>query len=81
MLIRDNFYINGQWAVPSNPETIDVHNAGTGEVMGQVPAGGHADIDDAVHSARLAFDGWSQLPVAKRAEYLAKISAGLQKRA
>ena len=81
MLIRDNFYIHGQWAVPSTPETIDVHNAGTGEVMGTVPSGSQADIDDAVCAARTAFDGWSQLPVAKRAEYLAKISAGLQQRA
>ena len=39
MILRDKFFINGQWATPSAKETIDVHNAGTGEVMGKVPAG------------------------------------------
>lgn len=81
MLMRDKFYINGQWAAPRTKEMIDVHNAGTGEVMGKVPAGGEGDIDAAVRAARAAFDGWGRLPVANRAEYLAKISAGLKRRA
>jgi len=78
---RDKLYIDGQWATPSTPDTIDVHNAGTGEVMGTVPAGSAADVDAAVRAARAAFDGWSQRPVAQRAEFLAKISAGLKQRA
>jgi betaine-aldehyde dehydrogenase len=81
MLLRDKLYIDGQWATPSTPETIDVHNAGTGEVMGKVPAGGEADMTAAVRAARAAFDGWSQTPVARRAELLGKISAGLKQRA
>ncbi|HEX2686422.1 MAG TPA: aldehyde dehydrogenase family protein [Kofleriaceae bacterium] len=81
MQIRDKFYIDGQWATPRTTETIDVHNAGTGEVMGTVPAGGEHDINAAVRAARHAFERWSQLPVATRAEYLAKISAGLKQRA
>ncbi|HMG23935.1 MAG TPA: aldehyde dehydrogenase family protein [Kofleriaceae bacterium] len=80
-MLRDKLYIDGQWATPSTKETIDVHNAGTGEVMGKVPAGGARDIDAAVRAARAAFDGWSQRPVAQRAEFLAKISAGLKQRA
>jgi acyl-CoA reductase-like NAD-dependent aldehyde dehydrogenase len=80
MLLRDKLYINGQWVAPSTKETIDVHNAGTGEVMGTVPAAAEADIDAAVRAARAAFERWSQLPVAERAGYLAKISAGLQQR-
>ncbi|MBI3373249.1 MAG: aldehyde dehydrogenase family protein [Betaproteobacteria bacterium] len=81
MLMRDLFYINGQWVATGAKEMIEVHDAGTGEVMGKVPAGGESDIDAAVRAARAAFDSWSQLPVAKRAEYLAKISAGLKQRA
>ncbi|HZJ64460.1 MAG TPA: aldehyde dehydrogenase family protein [Kofleriaceae bacterium] len=80
MLLRDKLYIGGQWATPSTSETIDVHSAGTGEVMGKVPAAGERDIDAAVRAARAAFDGWSQLPVAQRAEFLGKISAGLKQR-
>ncbi len=80
MANHDKFYINGQWAVPSGKETIDVHNAGTGAVMGSVPAGTEKDMDAAVDAARAAFDAWSQTAPAKRAEYLAKISAGLKAR-
>jgi len=81
MLVRDRFFIGGQWVAPSGKETIDVHNAGTGEVMGRVPAGTEKDIDAAVAAARSAFESWSQLPAEKRSEYLEKISAALKARA
>ena len=81
MLVRDRFYIGGQWTAPSSGETIEVHNAGTGEVMGRVPAGADKDIDAAVAAARAALEGWSGLAVEKRAEHLEKISAGLKARA
>ena len=81
MLVRDKFYIGGQWVAPSSKEAIDVHNAGTGEVMGWVPAGGEQDADAAVKAARGALEAWSQTPVEKRAEFLDKISAGLKARA
>ena len=81
MIQRDKFFINGQWAPPSSKETIDVHHAGTGEVMGKVPAGGEKDIETAVAAARAALEGWSATPAAKRAEYLQKISDGLKARA
>ncbi len=81
MLVRDKFYIGGQWVAPSASETIDVHNAGTGEVMGRVPAGSEKDIDAAVAAARAALEGWSATAVERRAEFLRKISEGLKARA
>jgi aldehyde dehydrogenase (NAD+) len=81
MLVRDRFFIGGQWVAPATKETIDVYNAGTGEVMGRVPAGNEKDIDAAVSAARGAFESWSQTPVEKRAECLEKISAALKARA
>jgi betaine-aldehyde dehydrogenase len=81
MILRDRFFINGQWVAPSAGETIDVHNAGTGAVMGKVPAGTEKDIDAAVAAARAAFDGWSSTLVPQRAEFLQKISDGLKARA
>jgi len=81
MIQREKFFINGQWVSPSSKETIDVHNAGTGEVMGKVPAGTEKDVEAAVAAARAAFEGWSATPAAKRAEYLQKISDGLKARA
>ena len=81
MILRDKFFIDGKWVAPCSAEAIDVHNAGTGAVMGKVPAGGAKDIDAAVAAARAAFEGWSATPAAKRAEYLQKISDGLKARA
>jgi len=81
MLMRDKLFIGGQWAAPSTKETIEVHNAGTGEVMGTVPAGGERDIDAAVAAAYAALQDWSRTPPGKRAEYLQKISDGLKARA
>jgi acyl-CoA reductase-like NAD-dependent aldehyde dehydrogenase len=81
MLVRDKFYIGGQWVAPSGAQTIDVHNAGTGEVMGRVPAGTEKDIEAAVAAARRALESWSQTATEKRAEFLEKISAALKARA
>ena len=81
MIVRDKFYIGGQWVAPSTPETIDVHRAGDGAVMGKVPAGAAKDIEAAVSAARDALPGWSALPVAQRAEFLQKVSDGLKARA
>jgi betaine-aldehyde dehydrogenase len=81
MIVRDRFFIGGQWVAPSSTHAIDVHNAGTGAVMGTVPAGTEKDIDAAVAAARAAFEGWSATPAATRAEFLQKISEGLKARA
>jgi betaine-aldehyde dehydrogenase len=80
MANRDKFFIAGEWRAPSARETIDVHNAGTGEVMGQVPAGNEKDVDAAVQAARAAFESWSAAAPAQRAAALEKISAGLKAR-
>ena len=80
MIVRDKLFIGGQWVAPSGKETIDVHNAGSGEVMGRVPAGSAKDIDAAVGTARNALPAWSDTPAQKRAEYLEKISANLKAR-
>ena len=81
MILRDKFFINGQWVAPSSNETIEVHNAGTGAVMGKVPAGGEKDIDAAVRAAHAALESWSATSAEKRSEYLQKISDGLKARA
>ena len=81
MLIRDRFFIGGAWVAPSSKETIDVHNAGNGAVMGRVPLGDDKDVDRAVQAARSALDAWAGTAPAERAQYLEKISAGLKARA
>ena len=81
MLVRDKLFIGGRWVAPSGSEMIDVHNAGTGEVMGRVPAGDARDVDAAAAAARGALDKWSATSPSVRAELLERISAGLKTRA
>src|SRR5262249_42554663 len=80
MLRRDKFLRGGGWVAPQGRDTIEVHNAGNGEVRGRIPAGDATDADTAVKAARAAFDSWSSSSPASRAEFLEKISAGLKAR-
>jgi len=81
MLLRNQLFIGGAWVAPSGKQTIEVHNAGNGEVMGRVPLGDDKDVERAVAAARNAFAPWSETPAEARAAYLEKISAGLKARA
>jgi len=80
MILRDRFFIGGAWVAPSGKETIDVHDAGTGAVMGRVPLADENDVERAVAAARGALDAWSSTPSAERAAYLEKVSANLKAR-
>ena len=81
MLLRDRLFIDGAWVAPSGKQTIDVHNAGNGEVMGRVPLADEKDVERAVAAARSALEAWSATSPEQRAQFLEKISAGLKARA
>jgi len=81
MLLRNQLFIGGAWVAPSGKQTIEVHNAGNGEVMGRVPLGDDKDVERAVAAARNAFAAWSETPAELRAGYLEKIGLGLKARA
>ncbi|MFD9733417.1 aldehyde dehydrogenase family protein [Umezawaea sp. NPDC059074] len=53
-------------------ESFEVHDPGTGEVIAHVPAGGAAEVDHAVRTAREAFDTgvWTNIPATERARIL-----------
>ncbi len=76
-----DLYIGGDWRAPAGTGSIDVLSASTEEVIGSIPEGTPADVDQAARGARAAFDkGWSQTSVAERADWLLKISAALKER-
>ena len=81
MLLRDRLFIDGAWVAPSGKQTIDVHNAGNGEVMGRVPLADDQDVERAVAAARSALEAWSATTAEQRSQFLEKISAGLKARA
>ena len=50
---RRNFYINGQWVAPSEPNDLDVIDPSTEQVCAVISLGGQADTDAAVAAANL----------------------------
>jgi len=66
-------YIDGAWRPASSGEGIVVVNPLDEQVIGRVPAGTAADVDQAVRAARAAFPGWAATPPAERAARLAAL--------
>lgn len=73
----DQLFINGQWVPSRGGQFIEVVNASTEQVMGQVPLATAEDVDATVSAARAAFEAWAATPVARRAEFLRELSRGL----
>jgi malonate-semialdehyde dehydrogenase (acetylating) / methylmalonate-semialdehyde dehydrogenase len=65
-------YINGQWIEAKTNRYQAVPNPATGETIAEVPISSKEDVDDAVKSAKKAFQSWSKTPVPKRARILFK---------
>jgi aldehyde dehydrogenase (NAD+) len=78
--VYDKIYLNGAWVASQGSEMIDVINSTTEEVMGKVPAGSAADVDQAVAAAKAALEGWATLAPAVRANYLQQIATKLAER-
>ena len=66
MLEKRNFYINGEWVAPSQPNDLAVIDPSTEEQCAVISLGGQADTDAAVAAARRAFDSWSRTSKAER---------------
>ena len=80
-IIRDRLYIGGAWVEPSGPDSIEVIDSTTEEVIGRIPEGTPDDVDRAVVAARGGFEAWRQVPIEQRVEACGAISAGLAERA
>ena len=78
---HERLFIGGEWVPPVGRGTIDVVNASTEEVMGQIPRGDEVDVDRAVQAACAAFEGWAATPVPERARLLERLADGLRARA
>jgi aldehyde dehydrogenase (NAD+) len=66
--------IDGKNLASSSDQTITAINPSTGEVLGQLASGNAADVDQAVRSARAAFEGqWSTWSPYQRQALLMRI--------
>jgi acyl-CoA reductase-like NAD-dependent aldehyde dehydrogenase len=79
-IVRDSFYINGEWVPATSSETLEVTTSGTGELYATIPAGTVEEANRAVEAASAAFDGWSNTSPKERGEYLMRISEKLAER-
>jgi acyl-CoA reductase-like NAD-dependent aldehyde dehydrogenase len=65
--------IAGEWRPSLSGETYEKRNpARPSEVVGELPASGHADVEEAVAAAATAFPAWAGLPAARRGAVLDK---------
>ena len=81
MKVHDKLFIGGEWVTPASRETLEVISPFTEETVARVPDAGTEDIDRAVTAARRALDGpWPKLPIAERADAIARLSVALQAR-
>ncbi|WP_166268171.1 aldehyde dehydrogenase family protein [Marinobacter caseinilyticus] len=73
-------YIDGQW-VEWHGDSIDVHEAATGDVIAKVPSSERLVMEEAIEAASHAFEDWSETPLAKRIKVLEQLHEGLKARA
>ncbi|HYV16789.1 MAG TPA: aldehyde dehydrogenase family protein [Conexibacter sp.] len=79
--VRDMLYLDGAWVAPEGAGTLEVVEAGSGELIGTVPEGTPGDARRAVAAARAAFERWAAEAVSERQRYLNAIADGLEARA
>ncbi|MGO2686640.1 MAG: aldehyde dehydrogenase family protein, partial [Enterococcus italicus] len=76
----DKFFYDGKWQTAHAQKYAEVFNPTTEEVIAKVIQADHADIDQAVASAKKAFPAWNALKPSERAEYVKKLLARLEAR-
>jgi aldehyde dehydrogenase (NAD+)/betaine-aldehyde dehydrogenase len=59
-------FVDGGWLAASSAGHDQVRNPATGELLGQLPRAGEAEVNAAVAAARRAFPGWSSRPAEER---------------
>ena len=71
-------YIAGQWVDALSGETFASNNPANGELIGEAPKGGRADVERAVAAAAEAYSKWRKVPAPKRGEVLFRVAALLE---
>jgi len=79
-IVRDSFYINGEWVKATSGDVLEVTTSGTGELYATVPAGTVEEANSAVEAASSAFSAWANTSAKERGEFLMRISEKLAER-
>ena len=81
MLIKREFYINGEWVAPLAPRDLEVIDPSSEDACAIISIGTAADADRAVAAAKAALPAWQATPPARRKELVAGILAQYEARA
>ncbi len=67
-------FINGKWVDAKSGQVFENRNpANWADVVGTFPKSGKEDVDEAVKSARKAFETWRLVPAPKRGDIMKKV--------
>ena len=77
---KKNFYIDGKWVTPKSKEEIKVINPATEEDCATISLGNKDDVNDAVNSAKKAYETWSFSLKEERVALLEKLYENYKKR-
>ena len=80
MLDKRNFYINGKWVKPTNPNDFEVINPSTEETCAVISLGSKEDTDIAVDAAKEALVNWKESSKDERISLLEKLLSIYKKR-
>lgn len=72
-------YVNGKWLKPERRNSVPCRDPITGENLASCPQAQAEDVAAAVEAARTAWEDWSRLPGASRAQYLTRLAKMIQK--
>ncbi len=75
-----NMLIDGQWVNASNGECMNIHNPGTGELIGSVPKATVQDVERAVAAAQKGKEAMRKLTALQRYEILMRIALAMEAR-
>lgn len=76
-------FIANEWTDASSKKTFPTYNPSTGDVIAEIASANAADINAAVHAARVAFENakWRNMDAADRGLLLWRIADAIEKRA
>ncbi|MBE1285408.1 MAG: aldehyde dehydrogenase family protein [Rhodobacteraceae bacterium] len=73
MIEKKNFYINGTWVAPAQPNDFNVIDPSTEEPCAVISLGSEADTNAAVAAAKAALPEWMATPVEQRIALVEKL--------
>ncbi|XP_064150044.1 aldehyde dehydrogenase family 16 member A1 isoform X2 [Loxodonta africana] len=72
-------YVNGKWLKPEHRSSVPWQDPITGESLASCLQAQAEDVEAAVEAAKTAFENWSSLPGALRAQHLTRLAKMIQK--